>query len=101
MDPAMPKPTAKMTNQSWSSAREGLSVSCAMGLTGVLLCQIGLGGADEGLGVGGCPVASRACRPVSAIRVSAALTAVSAAARRTASSAPARAWLMASRRGRD
>ena len=41
-------------------------------------------------------IASRACRPVSAIRVSAALTAASAAARRTASSAPARGWLIAS-----
>src|SRR5436190_19363278 len=40
MDPAMPRPTAKMTTQSWSSASEGLSVSCATGPTGVLLCQI-------------------------------------------------------------
>ena len=39
MDPAIPKPTAKMTSQSWSSARDGLSVSFAIGLTGVLLCQ--------------------------------------------------------------
>ncbi len=40
MDPAMPRPTAKMTTQSSNSARDGLSVSCAIGLTGVLLSQI-------------------------------------------------------------
>jgi hypothetical protein len=40
MDPAMPRPTARMTPQSSNSAGDGLSVSCAIGLTGVLLYQI-------------------------------------------------------------
>src|SRR5208282_6301662 len=39
MDPAMPNPTAKITSQSWSCAREGLSVSRATGAIGVVLCQ--------------------------------------------------------------
>jgi hypothetical protein len=40
MAPAMPKPTAKMTTWSWSSAGDGLSARCAIRVTGVLLSQI-------------------------------------------------------------